>query len=486
MTAKQDRPGEPDRSARPVLPDRVAVINVGLPMFADAVLAQGAEAHQVDWRIPADGDPNLVRILSRLYGDPAAAIDRANAEVVRRLDEGVPSLVAVSSVAEAVPGVADRTILHCGPAIGWAEVCDPLRRSMRAAVVAEGWAVDTDEAGQLLGSGKVSLEPANSHDMVVPMASAIGPSAPVFVVDDQASNGASNVRAFAPVNQGPGDVAWFGRDTHAAIERLRFLRDVAGPALRQIVGRTGPIDILSVAAQGVAMGDDLHMRTQAATNLLLRNWLPRIAELPGTLRVTFAEFLSGNHLFFLNLAMAAAKSLTRSAEQVAGSSIVTSMARNGTTFGIRLAGSPRWHITEAPPIAEALYYSGYGPESSAPDIGDSAVLELVGLGGPAAAGSPAVAAFLGGTMADAAEATEAFQQICVAASSRFTLPILGFIGTPLGVDVRRVVELGITPKINSGILHASSGVGQVGAGVATAPMACFAEALIDLDRRLTH
>jgi len=465
--------------AQLVLPDEVEVVNVGLPMFADAIRAQGRPVQQVDWRIPAAGDEQLVGALTRLYGTAAADVDAANAEVLRRLDEGVPSLVGVSRAADVVPGVPGRTLLHCGPAIEWGRVCDPLRRSMTAAVVAEGWAGDIEEAAKLLGAGDVALEPANSHDMVVPMASAIGPTAPVWVV--QCRQGAT--RAFAPINQGPGEVPWFGRDTDKAIERLRFLRDVAGPALTQVVDSAEPLDVFFLAAQGVSMGDDLHMRTQASTNLLIRTWLPQLAELPEPGRVELARFLSGNHLFYLALAMAAARSLTAWAGQVTGSSIVTTMSRNGTDFGIRLAGSDTWHIAAAPPVADALYNPGYGPEDAAPDIGDSAVLELTGLGGPAAGGSPAIAAFLGGTMADAAAATEGFRLICAGRSSRFTLPPLGFAGTPLGVDVRRVVELGITPKVTTGILHAGSGEGQVGAGVATAPMECFTAALLDLDGR---
>lgn len=476
-------PASPDPTVPDVvLPTAVEVVNVGLPMFADAVRDQGGTVLHVDWRPPAGGDPDAVRALTRLHGELGAAVAAANTEVVRRLDTGVASLTTVSTVGEAVPGVGGRMLLHCGPEIGWAEVGDPLRRSMRAAVVAEGWAGDVDEAGALLERGEVRLSPAHAHDTVVPMASAIGPSAPVLVVDLAAGGEDLGVQAFSSVNQGPGEVAWFGRDTEAAVERLVLLRDVVGPALADIMARTGPLDVFALAAQGIAMGDDLHMRTQAATNLLARTWLPHIAALPDDRREPFAGFLAGNHLFFLTLAMAGAKALTLWAEQVPGSSIVTSMARNGTTFGIRLAGADRWFVTDAPPVSDALYYSGYGPEDAAPDIGDSAVLELVGLGGPAAAGSPAVAAFLGGSMADAAEATEAFARICVAASSRFTLPIRDFRGTPLGVDVRRVVELGVTPTINTGILDARSGHGQIGAGVAHAPPECFVEALAWLAR----
>jgi hypothetical protein len=468
------------RMARLVLPDEVEIVNVGLPMFADAVRAQGRPVHHVDWRVPADGDLAAVAALTRLYSDAGAEIDAANAEIVRRLDSGVPQLVGVSTAAEAVPGVEGRMLLHCGPPLPFEQVCDPLRRSMRAAVVAEGWAADTGEAQALLERGEVALDAANHHDTVVPMATALGPSAPVLVVD----NRDGGTRAFSAVNQGPGEVAWFGRDTDAAIARLRFLADTAGPAIAQILRATGPLDVLTIAAQGITMGDDLHMRTQAATNLLTRTWLPHIAELPEAHRVPFARFLGGNHLFFLTCAMAAAKSLQLWAGQVQGGSIVTTMARNGTTFGIKLAGSDDWHLTDAPPVGQALYNAGQGPETAAPDIGDSAVLELTGMGGPAAGNSPAVASFLGGSMADAAAATEGFRLICAGTSSRFTLPAMGFTGTPLGVDVRRVVELGITPKVTTGILHAHDGSGQVGAGVATAPRACFTEALHALAGRL--
>src|SRR5262249_5576678 len=187
-------------------------------------------------------------------------------------------------------------------------------------------------------------------------------------------------RAFAPIGQGPGDVAWYGRESPAAIQRLVFLREVAGPLLAQVVARLGPVDVFAIAAQGVQMGDDVHMRTQACTNLLIRMMLPAITQLDaGPATTAFAEYLSGNHLFFLTIAMAGAKSLTLDAEQVAGSSIVTTMARNGTTYGVRLGGRDRWFLAEAPPIADALFHPGYGPKDAALDIGDSAVLEVVGL-----------------------------------------------------------------------------------------------------------
>ena len=465
------------------LPEQIAVVNIGLERFETAVQDQGAPAVGVDWRIPAGGDTEAVAALARLLGPAADRIDAANTEVIDRLDRGVPMLMGVETAATVVEGFESPAILHCGPPIGWEDMCDPLRRSVRAAVVAEEWAPDRDAADRMLNAGEIRLGAANEHSTVVPMASAIGPSAPVYVV----SVDAGGTTAYSSLNQGSGAVPWFGVDSDEAVERLRFMRDALAPTLARALESAGPIDIFSLAAQGVAMGDDVHMRVQATTNLLLRDLLPHLVR-AGTGRIAeAADFLSTNHLMFLNIAMAGARALTEWAGQVPDSSIVTSMARNGTTYGIRLAGdSETWHIAASPPVQDALYYPGQGPETSAPDIGDSAVLELVGLGGAAAANSPAVASFLGGRMADAAAVTAAMGRICAGTSTRLRLPVLDNAGTPLGVDVRRVVESSITPSVNTGIVHAFDGSGQVGAGVARAPIECFRRALLDLDRRLSQ
>jgi Protein of unknown function (DUF1116) len=462
------------------LPESVDVINIGLPLFETALRSQGQPVIGVDWRIPGGGETHTVAALARLLGPQAERIDRANAEVLRRLNEGVPMLVGVDRAGAAIDGFGERDILHCGPSIAWHDMPDPLQRSIRAAIVAEGWAEDVGAAGRLVESGEVSLKPANEHRTVVPMATSIGPSAPVYVVHNEQGG----ITAYSSINQGSGAAPWFGVDSEAAIDRLRFVRDKLGPVLAEAIADYGPIDVFALAAQGVPMGDDVHMRVQATTNLFLRDLLPYLVRSTHQAAPEVATFLSANHLMFLNVAMAAAKSLVAWAQDVPESSIVTTMSRNGATYGVRLAGGGDWFLAPSPPIQDALYYPGFGPETSAPDIGDSAVLELVGLGGPAAANSPAVAGFLGGRMSHAIAATRSMQRICASESPRFRLPILDNIGTPVGVDVRKVVELGITPAVNTGIIHASAGTGQVGAGVAWAPVECFVDALLDLDRRL--
>ena len=457
----------------PQLPEAVAVVNIGLALFGDAVRAQGAEAVDVDWRIPAGGDPELIAALTALHGRHAAAVEAANAEVTRRLDTAAPTLLGVARAGEAVPGMGERTLLHPGPPQPWEAFCDPLRRSARAAAMAEGWASTPEAAEAVIGGGEVELRPANHHATALPMATVLGPTSPVLVVE----NALCGNQAFSGINQGPGATPWFGVESPAAVRRLEFLRDAVAPVLGAALAASSPIDVFSFAAQGLQMGDDAHMRTQAATNLVLRHLLPALVRSEHPRREEVARFLAGNHLLFLNLAMAAAKAASDWAAEVPGSSIVATMARNGTTFGVRLTGLDRWFTAPAPPVEDALFHPGYGEVDAAPDIGDSAVLETLGLGGAAAAASPAIATFLGGKMAGAVAATRAMERITASRSTRFTIPYLDFAGSPVGIDIRRVVAQEVTPQITTGILDARQGRGQVGAGVARAPLACFQEAL---------
>jgi hypothetical protein len=111
-------------------------------------------------------------------------------------------------------------------------------------------------------------------------------------------------------------------------------------------------------------------------------------------------------------------------------------------------------------------------------MGDSAIVETVGLGGGAMAASPAVARFVGaGGMAEALAATAEMREIVAGEHPHFRVPALDERGTPVGFDVRLVVETGITPLINTGIAGRKAGTGQVGAGLARAPLACFTQAL---------
>jgi hypothetical protein len=301
---------------------------------------------------------------------------------------------------------------------------------------------------------------------------------PVWVVEDEDTG----ARAYSTLNEGSGRTLWFGVGDDESVERLRFFRDELGPALAALIERNGPIEVFSLAAQGLQMGDELHMRSQATGNLLIRDLAPGFAALGGE---RSARFISGNHHFFLTLTMAAARCASLSAAGVRGASVVNVITRNGTDMALQIAGLPgRWFQAPAAPVQDALLREGHAESDAALDIGDSAVIECVGLGGMAVAAAPAVAAFFGGGAADAIARTELMAQITVARSARFTIPALDFSGTPVGIDARLAAELDITPQITTGVLHASSGAGQIGAGVAHQPVEPFRAAVAALAEEL--
>ncbi len=457
---------------------RVAAVNVGLAGFGEAVRAQGAEAVDVDWRPPAGGDPAAVAMLVRLFGAHGERIDAANRAAVERIEAAQPLAVTVAPAGDVVPGLQGRTLLHSGPPIAWERVCDPQRRALEAACLFEGWAGDRKAARGLLAAGEVSLRPGNDHRHVGPMTGICSPSMPVWVVEDAALG----VQAFSTLNEGPGRTLWFGVGDDESVQRLRFFRDTAAPLLRRLLEREGPIDVFGLAAQGLQMGDELHMRSQATGNLLVRKLVGGFAALGGE---DVARFVAGNHHFFLNLTMAAAKCASLAAAGTEASTVTTLIARNGTDVAIQIAGLPgRWFTAPAAPVQDALLREGFEPSDAALDIGDSAVIECIGLGGMGVAAAPAVASFFGGNAAEAARRTEEMAQICVARSQRFRVPGLDFAGTPVGIDARRVVELDLAPQITTGVLHAHTGAGQIGAGIAHQPVEPFRAAAAALAEAL--
>lgn len=461
------------------LPERVRAVNVGLELFADSLAAQDVPVTPVDWRPPAGGDEAAIAALEQLWGPFGETVETANAAAVEAIEGCRPETVDVVRAGDAIAGLEQGVLLHAGPPIEWERVCDPQRRALVAAVLFEGWAPDRAGAERLLADGQVTLRSGTEHRHVGPMTGVCSPSMAVWVTQDPASG----TRVCSTLNEGPGDTLWFGVGGDEAIERLRFLRDHLGPSLSRVLAGDGPIDVFSLAAQGVNMGDELHMRSQATGNLLLRDLAGGLAA-AGDERS--ARFIASNHHFFLTLTMSAAKVCAIAAEGTSGSTVVTAISRNGTDVGVQLAGLPgRWFVSEAATVQDALLHDGYGPGDAARDIGDSAIIECVGLGGMALGASPAVAAFFGGDAAVARARTEIMRAICVEDSRRFRLANMSGAGTPVGIDARLVSELELTPQITTGVLHASSGAGQIGAGVAHQPVAPFRAAVAALARELS-
>ncbi len=455
------------KSSQSLFDQPLNVVNLGLYGFADSLQAQGVPVTQVDWQ------PPLAPRLGVTRG--GVDIDAANAEAVGRITSGRPMLVGMGVARQVVPGYHDRLILHAGPPIPWERMCGPQRGAVMGALVYEGLAQDEKEAAQMAAGGEVEFAPCHHYQAVGPMAGIISPSMPVFVVKNQAYGNL----AYATQNEGLGRVLRYGAYGPDVYERLGWMEEVLYPTLQAALEAIeGGIDLRALISQALHMGDECHNRNRAGTSLFLRAITPAILRTcPDRERAAQVfEFIEGNDHFFLNLSMPAGKAMLAPAEGIEGSTILTVMARNGTDFGIRLAGQPEcWFVAPAG-LVDGLYLPGFGAEDANPDIGDSTVTETAGFGGFAMAAAPAIARFVGGTSQDALEATLEMYEICFTEHEHLTIPALSFRGTPTGIDVRKVAETGILPRLNTGIAHKEPGVGMVGAGVLRAPEKCFADA----------
>jgi hypothetical protein len=452
---------------------------VGLPGFARDLAANGVAVAQVDWAPPAGGRPELLDALARL-ARAETRVAEANREALARLHAADPVLVDVVPAATAIPALAgERLLLHAGPPIGWDRMCAPLRGAVCGAIVLEGWAADLAEAARLAASGGVRFEPNHDHGAVGPMTGVTTGGMPVLVVENRAAGN----RAYCTINEGLGRVMRFGGNDAEVLDRLRWIASDLAPLLGAALRASGGIALGPLVARGLTMGDEMHQRNVACSALLVRALAaPLAAGGAGPARLARAfEFMAGNDQLFLNVAMAMGKSLLDPLRGVWPSSIVTAMCRNGTDFGIRVAALGDAWFTAPVETPVGLYFPGFTAADANPDLGDSAILEAIGLGAFAMAAAPAVAGFVGaGGAREALAFSRSMSEVAASRHPRWSIPALDQAGVPCGIDVRRVVETGIAPAINTGIAHRQAGVGQVGAGVARAPLACFAQALLAL------
>ncbi|MGY1662517.1 DUF1116 domain-containing protein [Geodermatophilus sp. SYSU D00705] len=448
-----------------------AIVAAGVDVFSDALRAQGAEVHDVDWRPPGFGDPADLAAL---------ALDRrraaANRTAVERVMAAGSQLVDVRPARE-VLGLPDRMLLHAGPPIGWADASGPLRGALIGACLFEGWADTVEEAERILAAGEITLDPCHHHRAVGPMAGVTSPSMWMWCLQDPVHGG----QAFSNLNEGLGKVLRMGAYNDEVITRLRWMRDVLGPVLQKAVrSMAEPLDVKAILAQMLQMGDEGHNRNRAGSLMTLRELSPAIVAVEGVPSSDIAAvltFAGGNEHFFLNLGMPTAKLAMDAARDIPGSSMVTVMARNGTEFGIQTAGTgDRWFTGPAnTPVG--LFLGDYGPEDANPDIGDSAIMETYGVGGFTMAAAPAIVRFVGGTVPDALATTERMYQLTLAENPAMQVPILGFRGSPTGIDVLKVARSGWLPQINTGMAGRVAGTGQVGAGLVQPPQQCFEQAL---------
>ena len=410
-------------------------------------------------------------------------IEKANEQALERMLSGTPVLVDVVPAHKVMEGLGDRMILHAGPPIGWERMCGPMRGAIAGIAVFEGWASDLAEAERMAGEGEFDFHPNHHFDAVGPMTGMTTRNQPVMVVE----NTAFGNKAYCAINEGLGKVMRFGGNDNEVIDRLRWLRDSFGRAFGSALRQLDGLPLKDIVARGLTMGDEMHQRNVGCSSLFLRALAPALAKIVADkdeLAKALA-FMGGNDQFFLNIAMVLGKAIMDPVSDIEGSSVVTAMSRNGTDFGIRVSGTSDEWFTAPVEMPEGLYFPGFTADDANPDMGDSTIVETIGLGGFAMAAAPAVAGFVGaGAASEAALTTHAMSEITITENPEWTIPSLDYQGVPTGIDIRRVVETGIVPTINTGIAHREPGVGQVGAGVVKAPMACFEQALRALAKRL--
>jgi hypothetical protein len=450
------------------------VINFGLKSFKETLDDQNVKSVHVDWRPPLFTDDRAMSIIKSNIDKIAAA----NKEALQKILNSKPLIVGMGRALDVIPGMRKNLFLHAGPPIAWQKMCGPMRGAVVGALIYEGLADDPKKAEQIAASGTIEFSPCHEHATVGPMAGIVSPSMPVFILENETYGN----KAFCTMNEGLGKVLRYGAFSSDVIERLKWMEEILYPSLKHAIEKIGKIDLKNIIAQALQMGDEVHNRNRAATSLLYRTLAPAVIQTSNEKEIaeSVLEFINRNDHFFLNLSMGASKLSLDAARDIKYSSIVVVMARNGTDFGVQLSGTGDQWFTGPSPVPDALFFTGYTKDDANPDIGDSSITETAGLGGFAIAASPAIVQFVGGSAKDAVNYTLKMYEITAAENTVYKIPYLNFRGTPTGIDVIKVVEKNVLPFIDTGVAHKNAGVGQVGAGVLSAPAEPFIKAFIGL------
>lgn len=404
-------------------------------------------------------------------------VNEANAAVIERLKAARPHWVDVKTASEVIPELREgRTLLHAGPPIAWERMTGPMQGAVIGAAKLEGWAQTDEEATELAAAGGIRFIPCHDVNAVGPMGGITSASMPVIVMENKVHGNFS----YCNLNEGIGKVMRFGAYDEEVLARHRWMIRALGPVLSAAL-RTMPdgIDVTTLIAQAVTMGDEFHQRNIAASALLLRSLAVAVMKCGRPLEECqeVADFLARTDQFFLNVMMAYCKCVMDAGAVVGEGTIVTCMTRNGRDFGVRVAGTGKQWFTAPVNTPVGLFFTGYTQDDANPDIGDSAITETYGVGGASMVAAPGVTRFVGaGGFQDALRISDEMQEIYADSNPMLLIPGWDFQGAPMGLDIRRVVETGITPVINTGIAHKEAGIGQVGAGTVRAPLDCFVKA----------
>jgi len=404
-------------------------------------------------------------------------IDAANQKAVDRMMDSEPTWVDLAPASKKM-GLKGKILLHAGPPLRWKDASGPMKGAIVGASIYEGWAETEKQASRMAEEGEVKLDCDHHHNAAGPMAGVISPSMPVFELEDKKFGN----KTYSNMNEGIGKVLRYGAFSKEVLDRLRWMSETVAPVLQATVKRmaksgTG-LPMKPLIAQALTMGDDCHNRYVATTSLFAKQIAPFMVRTGFDAKTLsdVSRFIDGNNFTTLNMGMAAGKAMTLAGHGVKYSTLVTVMARNGTDAGIWVSAlGDRWFSTKAP-VPKGLWFPGFTEADANPDLGDSSITETAGYGGFAMAAAPAIVSWVGGSVQGALEVTEKMYEITQAQHRHFLIPFLDFKGTPVGIDIRKVLKTGVTPTINTGIAHRKAGVGQVGAGTVSFPIEVFRDA----------
>lgn len=463
---------------------KINVINVGIELFKDDILAQNASATHLEWSPPGGGKPEIIAALNRIdKAELAEKIEAANRLAVEKIVNSQPVLIGFDQAINVVPGMTKKTILHAGPPITWENMNGPMQGAVMGALVFEGLAKDLEEAAVVAASGEIKFSPCHEHNAVGSMAGVTSASMFMHIVENKTYG---NI-AYTNLSEQMAKILRMGANDDSVVERLIWMRDVLGPILRDAMKlNQDGIDLRLMLAQALHMGDECHNRNNAGTSLLIQALTPYILETdyPVEQKRAVFDFVASSDYFSGPTWMACCKCALDAAHEIEYSTVVTTMARNGVEFGVRISGMAgnTWFTGPAQKVIGPMF-AGYKPEDSGLDIGDSAITETYGIGGFAMATAPAIVALVGGTVDEAIGYSRKMKEITTTENQNITIPLLNFMGIPTGIDIRKVIQSGILPIINTAIAHKEAGIGMIGAGITNPPMEAFEKALITISEK---
>ena len=464
---------------------KLQVINVGIEQFYDDIKKQGGDAIQLDWAPPGYGNIEVMKALEIIEKpEHLEKIRLANKEVYDRIVGANVVLTGFGKALDVIPGMKKDLILHAGPPITWDRMSGPMRGAILGAIVFEELASDLVEAEKLAASGGVKFAPCHEYNAVGSMAGVTSASMFVHIVENKTQGNT----AYTNLSEQMAKVLRMGANDQSVIDRLIWMRDVMGPMLKEAMELhpTG-IDLRNLVSQALHMGDELHNRNVAGTAILIQALTPFIIQTSFTTeqQKEVFEFVLSSDYFSGPTWMAFAKAALDGAVGVPYSTVLTTMARNGTDFGIRVGGMKDnpWFVGPSQKVIGPMF-AGYTEEDSGLDIGDSAITETFGLGGFAMAAAPAIVSLVGGTVNDSLNFTRQMETITTGQNPNITIPALNFFGLVTGVDILKVIQTNTLPIINTAIAHKEAGIGMIGAGITHPPMEAFHKAIIAFSKTL--